>query len=64
MVDVSIAQPNGTTGRMTPGMLDLANAAYGGHGPMAHPDCTICGETNVEDAGDHADQTGHWPTAD
>lgn len=27
------------------------------------PDCGRCGARNVEDAGDHADQTGHWPTA-
>ncbi|AYR02983.1 hypothetical protein J1761_gp04 [Gordonia phage Kroos] len=25
------------------------------------PTCTICGETDVEDAGDHADSRGHWP---
>lgn len=23
--------------------------------------CAICGEHDVEDAGDHADKTGHWP---
>lgn len=28
------------------------------------PTCSTCGERNVEDAGDHADQTGHWPTSD
>lgn len=27
------------------------------------PTCTVCGEENVEDAGGHAESTGHWPTA-
>jgi hypothetical protein len=26
------------------------------------PTCSTCGERNVEDAGDHADRTGHWPS--
>lgn len=25
------------------------------------PTCSTCGERNVEDAGDHAERTGHWP---
>jgi hypothetical protein len=25
------------------------------------PTCRECGAENVEDAGDHADQMGHWP---
>ncbi|AYR02640.1 hypothetical protein J1766_gp04 [Gordonia phage Bizzy] len=25
------------------------------------PTCEVCGETDIEDAGDHADSTGHWP---
>lgn len=29
----------------------------------AFPTCAICLESEVEDAGDHADSTGHWPTA-
>ena len=24
--------------------------------------CTTCGERGIEDAGQHADDTGHWPT--
>lgn len=28
-----------------------------------YPTCVICGERNVEDDGDHADTTGHWPVA-
>lgn len=28
------------------------------------PTCTTCGTENVEDDGDHADQTGHWPIAE
>ena len=27
------------------------------------PTCTTCGEHDVEDAGAHTDNTGHWPTA-
>lgn len=27
------------------------------------PQCLVCGARNVEDAGDHADSTGHWPLA-
>ncbi|MBN9216231.1 MAG: hypothetical protein J0J04_15760 [Microbacterium sp.] len=27
------------------------------------PTCTTCGENDVEDAGDHAANTGHWPTS-
>ncbi|AKI28645.1 hypothetical protein GTE6_3 [Gordonia phage GTE6] len=27
------------------------------------PACTRCGAANVEDAGDHADNAGHWPVA-
>lgn len=27
------------------------------------PTCQICGERDVEDAGDHADRTGRWPSA-
>ena len=26
------------------------------------PTCQKCGRHNVEDAGDHADTFGHWPT--
>ncbi|QNJ55407.1 hypothetical protein KNV22_gp04 [Gordonia phage Love] len=25
------------------------------------PTCAVCGQTDVEDAGDHAESTGHWP---
>ncbi|AYR03274.1 hypothetical protein SEA_OCTOBIEN14_139 [Gordonia phage Octobien14] len=28
-----------------------------------YPNCNVCGERNIEDANDHADSTGHWPTA-
>lgn len=24
--------------------------------------CSTCGERGIEDAGEHADDTGHWPT--
>lgn len=34
-----------------------ASEASGG----SHPTCRICGQTDVEDAGAHAEETGHWP---
>lgn len=27
------------------------------------PQCVVCGHRNVEDAGEHAESTGHWPIA-
>ncbi len=47
-----------------PAIVITADTTYGALNAEAadHPQCSTCGQRDVEDAGDHADSTGHWPT--
>lgn len=55
-----------TADQLRPGAevrLDASTTAIVTNVDEHFPACTRCGAINVEDDGDHADSTGHWPTS-